>query len=120
MALSRCHVASAIPTARAKSAGVGHAKKTPLRGLRFESLEEAQASLVKAEGDAGRKARDIDTATGRSSAAPALAKSMRALSEYRKAQCDYVRAMAANAPAADQAQMGCVIDITRRRVRELQ
>jgi hypothetical protein len=26
-------------------AGVGHAKKTPLRGLRFESLEEAQAYL---------------------------------------------------------------------------
>jgi len=24
-------------------AGVGHAKKTPLRGLRFESLDEAQA-----------------------------------------------------------------------------
>jgi hypothetical protein len=26
-------------------AGVGHAKKTPLRGLRFESLDEAQAYL---------------------------------------------------------------------------
>ena len=26
-------------------AGVGHAKKTPLRGLRFESLDEAQADL---------------------------------------------------------------------------
>jgi hypothetical protein len=25
--------------------GVGHAKKTPLKGLRFESLEEAQAYL---------------------------------------------------------------------------
>src|SRR5260370_22750582 len=26
-------------------AGVGHAKKTPLRGLRFETLDEAQAYL---------------------------------------------------------------------------
>jgi transposase len=26
-------------------AGVGHAQKTPLRGLRFETLEEAQAYL---------------------------------------------------------------------------
>ena len=86
----------------------------------LDNEKEAQASLVKAEGDAGRKARDIDTATGRSSAAPALAKSMRAFADYRKAQCDYVRAMVANAPAADQAQIGCVIDVTRRRVRELQ
>ena len=31
--------------------------------------KEAQASLNKAEGDAGKRARDIDVATGRSSAA---------------------------------------------------
>jgi uncharacterized protein YecT (DUF1311 family) len=86
----------------------------------LDNETEAQASLVKAEGDAGKKARDIDTATGRSSAAPALAKSMRAFAEYRKAHCDFVRAMFANAPGAEQAQIGCVIDITRRRVRELQ
>jgi uncharacterized protein YecT (DUF1311 family) len=86
----------------------------------LDNEKEAQASLVKAEGDAGRKARDIDTATGRPSAAPALAKSMRAFAEYRKAQCDFVRAMFANAAGAEQAQIGCVIDITRRRVRELQ
>ena len=85
----------------------------------LDNETEAQASLVKAEGDAGKKARGIDTATGRSSAAPALAKSMRAFSEYRKAQCDYVRAMFANAAGAEQAQIGCVIDVTRRRVREL-
>ena len=30
--------------------GVGHAKRTPLRGLRFESLEEAQAYLDRWEG----------------------------------------------------------------------
>jgi hypothetical protein len=29
--------------------GVGHAKRTPLKGLRFESLEEAQAYLDRCE-----------------------------------------------------------------------
>ena len=81
---------------------------------------EAQAALVKAEGDAGKKARDIDNATGRSPAAPALAKSMRAFTEYRKAQCDFVRAMYSSPGGAEQAQLGCLIDLTRRRVRELQ
>ena len=45
-ASSRCRAASAIPIAKGKSKpGVGHAQKTPLRGLRFETLEEAQAYL---------------------------------------------------------------------------
>ena len=45
-ASSRSRVASAIPIAKGKvEAGVGHAKKTPLRGLRFETIEEAQAYL---------------------------------------------------------------------------
>ena len=39
--------------------------------------KEVQSALVKAEGDAGKRARDIDVATGRPLAAPALAKSMR-------------------------------------------
>jgi uncharacterized protein YecT (DUF1311 family) len=85
-----------------------------------DNEKEAQASLIKAEGDAGKKARDIDTAIGRSAAAPALAKSMRAFSEYRKMQCDFVRAMAGNSAAADQAHAGCMVDLTRRRVRDLQ
>ena len=82
--------------------------------------QEAQASLNKAEGDAGKRARDIDTAVGRSSASPALAKSMRAFADYKKAQCDFVRAIYASGSGAEQAQIGCMIDLTRRRVRELQ
>ncbi len=82
--------------------------------------KEAQASLNKAEGDAGKRARDIDVATGRSSAAPALAKSMRGFAEYRKTQCDFVRAMYASGNGAEQAQLGCMVDLMRRRVRELQ
>jgi uncharacterized protein YecT (DUF1311 family) len=81
---------------------------------------ETQASLIKAEGDAGKRARDLDTATGRPSAAPALAKSMRAFTDYRKTQCDFVRAMHATSLSADHGQLGCVIDLTRRRIRELQ
>ena len=41
-----CLVASAHPDRKGKvESGVGHAKKTPLKGLRFESLEEAQTYL---------------------------------------------------------------------------
>jgi uncharacterized protein YecT (DUF1311 family) len=85
-----------------------------------ESDTEAQASLNKAEGAAGTRARQIDTATGRPGAAAALAKSMRAFTEYRNQQCDFVKAMYASGSGADQGQLGCRVDMTRRRVRDLQ
>ncbi len=86
----------------------------------IEADAEAQALLNKAEGDAGRLARNIDTATGHSGAAAALARSMRAFSEYQKAQCDFVRSMYAGSAGADQGQLGCRVDLARRRARELQ
>ena len=43
-----CRVADADRKGKVES-GVGHAQKTPLKGLRFESLEEAQAYLDKWE-----------------------------------------------------------------------
>ena len=85
-----------------------------------EADKETQAALHKAEGDVGKRARDIDAATGRAPAAPALAKSMRAFTDYKKAQCDFVRAMYSTGSGGEQAQLGCMIDLTRRRVRELQ
>ena len=43
---SPCRVASATPIARGKvEAAVGHAQKTPLRGRRFERLDDGQAYL---------------------------------------------------------------------------
>ena len=46
MAWSVCRVAFAIRTAKARSkAGIGHTQKTPLRGMRFETLEQGQAYL---------------------------------------------------------------------------
>ena len=84
-----------------------------------EQEREAQSALNKAEGDAGKKARELDVATGRSGAAAALARTMRAFVDYRKAQCDFVRAMYPGA-GADQRQLGCTVDMTRRRVRDLQ
>jgi uncharacterized protein YecT (DUF1311 family) len=60
------------------------------------------------------------SATGRPGAAAALAASMRAFADYRKAQCDYVRAVYASGTGAEQGMLGCRIDLTRRRVRELQ
>ena len=50
MASSRFHVASVIPDRKGKvEAGVGHAQKTPLRGLRFESLGHGTDKLAVAE-----------------------------------------------------------------------
>ena len=56
-ASSRCRVASAIPIARARSkSAIGHTQKTPLKGLRFETLEEAQAYLDRWDDALGRHA----------------------------------------------------------------
>jgi len=89
-----------------------------VRSCLVEADREAQLALNKAEGDAGKRARDIDTATGRPGAAVALAKSMRAFVDYRKAQCEFVRAMYASGNGADQGQLACMVDMTRRRVRD--
>ena len=86
----------------------------------IEAENEAQAALNKIEGAAGARARQLDTATGRPGAAAALAKSMRAFAEYRKEQCDFVKAMYASGAGAEQGLLGCRVDMTRRRVRDLQ
>ena len=45
---------------------------------------------------------------------------MRAFVDYRKAQCEFVKAMYANSSSAEQAMHGCMVDMTRRRVRDVQ
>jgi uncharacterized protein YecT (DUF1311 family) len=86
----------------------------------IDAENEATSALNKAEGAAGTRARQLDTATGRPGAAAALAKSMRAFADYRKEQCDFVKAMYASGAGADQGLIGCRVDLTRRRVRDLQ
>ncbi len=86
----------------------------------LEADREAQAALHAAEGAAGTRARELDTATGRPGANAALARSMRAFTEFRKAQCDFVKAMYAGGNGAEQGALGCRIDLTRRRLRDLQ
>jgi uncharacterized protein YecT (DUF1311 family) len=81
---------------------------------------QAQASLRNAEGIAGTRAREIDNATGRPVANAALAKTFRTFADYRTTQCDYVKALNASGAGAEQAGLACRIDLTRRRVRELQ
>lgn len=85
-----------------------------------DAEREAQEQLNRVEGDVARKARELDTATGRPLAGPALARSMREFAGYRKAQCEFVRAMYPGGARGDQAQLGCMVDMTRRRVRDLQ
>ena len=86
----------------------------------LEADREAQASLRNAEGAAGTRARELDAVTGRPGANAALAKSLRAFTEYRTLQCDFIKAMYASGNGADQAALACRIDLTRRRVRDLQ
>ena len=81
---------------------------------------EAQAALHAAEGAAGIRARERDTATGLPGANAALARSMRGFAEYRKLQCDFIKAMYAGGYGAEQGMLGCRIDLTRRRLRDLQ
>ena len=86
----------------------------------LEADAQAQASLRNAEAAAGTRAREIDNATGRPGANAALAKTLRTFAEYRTTQCEYVRALYASGGGAEQAQLACRVDLTRRRVRELQ
>ena len=86
----------------------------------FEQDRDAQASLRNAEAAAGTRARELDAVTGRPGANAALAKSLRAFTEYRTLQCDFIKAMYGSGNGADQAALACRIDLTRRRVRDLQ
>lgn len=119
-------VVGACACAIAMTAGAGALEECMIRGdhaavskCLLDAEREAQDALIKAEGDAGKKARDLDLATGRAGAAAALAKSMRAFADYRKAQCDFVRAMYASGSGADQGALGCRVDLNRRRARDL-
>jgi uncharacterized protein YecT (DUF1311 family) len=85
-----------------------------------EADSQAQASLRNAEAAAGTRAREIDNATGRPVANAALAKTLRTFADYRTTQCDYVKSLYASGVGAEQAVLGCRVDLTRRRVRELQ
>jgi uncharacterized protein YecT (DUF1311 family) len=120
-------LAAAAVASMAMSAGAGALDECMIRGdhavvtrCLLDADNEAQAALNKVEGDAGQRARELDKATGRPGANAALAKTMRAFADYRKAQCDFVRAMYASGSGADQGQLGCRVDMTRRRVRDLQ
>jgi uncharacterized protein YecT (DUF1311 family) len=86
----------------------------------LDADREAQASLRNAEAAAGTRARELDAVTGRPGANAALAKSLRAFAEYRTLQCDFVKAMYASGNGAEQAGLACRVDLTRRRVRDLQ
>ena len=85
-----------------------------------EQDAQAQAQLRSVEGTVATRARELDRVTGQSGAAVALAATMKAFADYRKAQCDFVRAMFAGGGSAEQGVLACRVDMTRRRVRDLQ
>src|SRR5438046_1084445 len=89
-----------------------------LRCLTEEDVK-TNTELSSAEAAAARRARELEQATGRTGAHAALAKSVRDFAAYRTSQCAFVKETMASGSGAAQAQLGCRIDMNRRRVREL-
>jgi len=89
-----------------------------LRCLTEEDVK-ANAELATAEAAAAKRARDLEQATGRAGAYAALAKSVRDFAAYRTSQCAYVKETMASGSGAAPAQLGCRIDLNRRRIRDL-
>src|SRR6185369_12435313 len=71
-----CAFSTAGATAGALDECMIRGDQTVVTKCLFEADSEANAALIKAEGAAGARARQLDTATGRPGAAAALAKSM--------------------------------------------
>ena len=115
-----CGLAAAVATAGALDECTIKADHAAVSRCLLDADREARASLHAAEGAAGTRARALDTATGRPGANAALARSMRAFADYRKMQCEFVKAMYASGNGADQGMLACQIDLTRRRLRDLQ
>ena len=80
---------------------------------------KANSELAAAEAAAGKRAREIEQATAHAGVHAALAKSMRDFAQYRTSQCAYVKESYASGAGASRAQLGCRVDLTRRRIREL-
>jgi uncharacterized protein YecT (DUF1311 family) len=108
-------LATAGPLEECQMSG-DHAAVT--RCLTDEDIK-ANVELASAEGAAGKRARDLEQATGRAGAHAALARSIRDFAQYRGAQCAYVKETYASGTGADQAQLACRVELNRRRVRDL-
>jgi len=80
---------------------------------------KASSELATAEGAAGRRARELERATGRAGVHAALAKSIRDFAQYRAAQCNYVKETYASGTGAGEAELACRVELTRRRSRDL-
>ncbi|HEY3179071.1 MAG TPA: lysozyme inhibitor LprI family protein [Casimicrobiaceae bacterium] len=89
-----------------------------LRCLTEEDVK-ANGELSNAEAAAAKRSRELEQATGRVGAYAALAKSVRDFAAYRTSQCAYVKETMASGTGAGQAQLGCRIDLNRRRIRDL-
>jgi uncharacterized protein YecT (DUF1311 family) len=81
--------------------------------------KQANSELASAEAAAAQKAKAVESATGKPGIHAALAKSVRDFSAYRTSHCAYLREIAVRDPVAEQAQLACRVDLTRRRAREL-
>ena len=110
-----CGLARANAVDECAAAGDGAAV---LRCLTEEDAKTG-ADLANAEAAAAKRARDLEQATGRAGVHAALAKAVRDFAAYRTSQCAYVKEAMASGTGSTQAQVGCRIDLNRRRIREL-
>ena len=79
-----------------------------------------EASLRQAEAVVARKVHDLETVARNAEPRAAYDRAAVAFKQYRDAQCGFVKSMYGSGAGAGQAQVACRIDITRRRIRELQ
>ena len=79
-----------------------------------------EISLRQAEAVVARKVHDLETVARDAEPRAAYDRAAIAFRQYRDAQCGFVKSMYGSGTGAAQAQVACRIDLTRRRIRELQ
>jgi len=88
-------------------------------GCLAADLRAAERALAAAASEAERVAQDLDHATGRPGAAQAVDVAQRRWLDFREADCAVRAALAAGGSGTDQFDLGCRIEMTRARAREL-
>jgi uncharacterized protein YecT (DUF1311 family) len=88
-------------------------------GCLAADLRAAEQVLSTALAEAGRVASDLDRTTGRPGAREAVEAAQRRWLDFREANCAVRAALAAGGSGSDQFALGCRIEMTRARAREL-
>lgn len=99
--------------------GIDNGSQVEIGNCVGRQLEAVDKSVDLALGFATNAAKELDGATGRAAAVPALEKGQAAWSAYRDAHCDFVGATFGGGSGTGIAIASCRIELGRSRVREL-